>query len=360
MPADSQRTADLLAAFTPNLPGRVWIKNSGLVYVHVNDRLTRDFGIPREKWIGSTDEVLFPELARAYQRNDRAALNGGQPLQTTDLVMRNGRTEFAFVLRFPLEIEAERHLGALAIDLTSEISGLVELHRVQEQRFRNERLRALGELASGLAHDLNNTLNVATLRLGALRMKAAADLLNDIDAVRRSIGTAVERVRDVQNFARAGSEQEFRSIDLPVLVREAIEMVDLVLKAPTVFGGRITIDTDFPPSLPMVSGLTHELKHVFANLLLNARDAMSEGGAITLTARVDEAVELVISDQGPGIPPETLDKIFDPFFTTKPNGSGLGLSMARDVMRRIGGEITAHNRSGGGAEFILRFPIWKP
>jgi signal transduction histidine kinase len=280
---DQEQIGGLLAALTQSLPARIWIKNSELAYVHVNARLADDFGIPREKWIGATDETLFPQLARASRRNDLAALSSGRPLQTTDLVVRDGRTEYAFVLRFPLEIEAQRYLGALAIDLTNEISGLVELHRVQEQRFNTERLRALGEQATGLAHDLNNSLNVVSLRLDVVRARADAGMLGEIDAVRRSIGAAVARVKEVQNFARAGRNDQLRPIDLCLLVRDAIELVDLVLRAPTVLGGRITIDCDFPESLPMISGLANELKHVFANLLLNARDAMPEGGTIKLT-----------------------------------------------------------------------------
>jgi signal transduction histidine kinase len=85
---------------------------------------------------------------------------------------------------------------------------------------------------------------------------------------------------------------------------------------------------------------------------------MREGGTITLMAKACKTVDASISDKGPRIPPDALDNIFTPFFTTKPTGSGLGLSMAKDVMRRIGGDISARNRAkGGGAEFVLRFPI---
>jgi two-component system NtrC family sensor kinase len=131
-----------------------------------------------------------------------------------------------------------------------------------------------------------------------------------------------------------------------------------VMKSPTVLGGRVQIECALPESLPMVSGLSTELKHVIAKLLLNARDAMEEGGTISITADVaDSDVNVTIADTGPGIAPENLAKIFNPFFTTKPTGSGLGLSMAKDVMTRIGGDITAHNRAEGGAEFVLRFTI---
>ncbi len=156
MPSESAQIDDLITGILPSIPARISVKNAAGAYLYVNQRLIDDFGRARERWIGSTDEQLFPDLARAYRRNDLAVMSTGQPLQTTDLVVRRGVQEFAFVLRFPLEITDRRHVGALAIDLTTEVSGLIELRRVQDQRYHVERLRALGELASGLAHDLSN------------------------------------------------------------------------------------------------------------------------------------------------------------------------------------------------------------
>jgi len=356
MPIESVQLRDLIARFTPSIPARLWIKDSAGAYVYVNQQLVDDFGIAREQWLGSTDEQLFPDLARAYRRNDLSVLSTGQPLQTTDLVVRRGAQEFAFVLRFPLDILDQHHLGAIAIDLTSEVSGLIELQRVQDQRYQSERLRALGELASGLAHDLSNSLNAAMLRLDAVRHKADPALHADIDAVIRSITAAAERVRSVHDFVRAGREHHLGPIDLGALVRQAIEMVEVVMKPPTLFGGRIGIECTLPDALPPVSAVATELQHVIANLLLNARDAMPEGGRVTISAKVADGVELSVADEGAGIAEENLDRIFSPFFTTKPTGSGLGLSMAKDVMTRIGGEISAQNRPQGGAEFTLRFP----
>jgi signal transduction histidine kinase len=356
MPSESAQIDDLISRFAPSIPARIWVKDGAGAYVYVNQRLVDDFGLAREQWIGSTDEQLFPELARAYRRNDLAVMSTGQPLQTTDLVARRGVQEFAFVLRFPLDIADARHVGALAIDLTTEVSGLIELQRVQDHRYQAERLRALGELASGLAHDLSNSLNAAMLRLDAVRQKVDPNLHPDVDAVIRSLTTAAERVKGVRNFVRAGRDDQSSTIDLAALVKQAIEMVEVVMKPPTLFGGRIRIECALPDSLPPVSAVATELQHVIANLLLNARDAMPEGGTVTVAAKVVDHVELSVADEGAGISEVNLDRIFSPFFTTKATGSGLGLSMAKDVMTRIGGEISARNRPQGGAEFTLSFP----
>jgi len=97
---------------------------------------------------------------------------------------------------------------------------------------------------------------------------------------------------------------------------------------------------------------------VIANLLINGREAMPDGGNLVIEAqKTPSNVEVIVADEGTGIAEEVLEKIFDPFFTTKEMGTGLGLSMARDVMTRIGGEIRAANRTPRGAEFILNFPL---
>jgi len=112
------------------------------------------------------------------------------------------------------------------------------------------------------------------------------------------------------------------------------------------------------PELPAVQGDEVELRHVFMNLLLNARDAMPQGGEIQIEGGLEgERVKITIADEGRGIPQESLERVFDPFFTTKgAHGTGLGLSMAHSVMSRLGGEIRAGNRPQGGAVFILTFP----
>src|SRR5439155_21164274 len=123
-------------------------------------------------------------------------------------------------------------------------------------------------------------------------------------------------------------------------------------------GAPIRIQTALP-ELPRVPGIVSDLRHVIVNLLLNARDAMPRGGTIRMTAEHQgKRVVLKVLDEGSGIPGDDLTKIFDPFFTTKgKHGTGLGLSMARGVLARLGGDITAENRSEGGACFTLSFPI---
>src|SRR5262249_21111188 len=159
------------------------------------------------------------------------------------LVERRGATEFEFVLRFPIDIEGVRHVGAIATNLTEEVSALIELRNLHEKLFRNERLRAVGEMTSGLAHDVNNSLNAMALRLQTIRALATPDLGPHLDALERSVGTAVGRVKTVQEYVRAGREEQLQPVDLIEILREAIEMIDFVVqKSPTIFGGRVRIE----------------------------------------------------------------------------------------------------------------------
>jgi nitrogen fixation/metabolism regulation signal transduction histidine kinase len=338
-----------------NIPARIWIKDARGRYVFVNSRLCSELGLEREKWIGSSDDELFPEVGHVYWRKDQQVLSGGNPLVSTDQVERG---KSLFVLRFPLAIDGEAHVAAVGVETTQHMSALIGFFHLRDELFRNERLRSIGEMASGLAHDLRNILNAGTLRLNILRSKAGDDLISDVDALTRTVNAAADRVRGIQEFVSERPQENLQSSDLSVLITEAIEMVDfLVEKTPTVNGGTIKIEFEIPALLPKVPVFPNQVKHVFANLLINGREAMPDGGNLSIAAKeTRSSVEVIVADEGVGISGEILEKVFEPFFTTKELGTGLGLSMARDVMTRIGGRIRGENRSPRGAAFILNFP----
>jgi len=350
---DSEQIFSLMMG---NLPARVWIKDADGRYVFVNSRLCSELSIDREKWIGSTDEELFPNIGHIYWRKDLQVLSTRTPLISTDQV-ELGKS--IFVLRFPLDIDKQIHVASVGIDTTEHISALIGFFHLRDELFRSERLRSIGEMASGLAHDLKNILHAGTLRLKILRSKAGEHLLKDVDALAKSINAAADRVRGLQEFVNARPQESLVPADLSILIKEAVELVDfLILKTPTINGGTINLKRKLPPSLPKIPVYPNQLKHVIANLLINGREAMPDGGELVIEAqKTPSKVEVIVADEGTGIPEDVLDKLFEPFFTTKEMGTGLGLSMARDVMTRIGGEIRAANRSPRGAEFILNFPL---
>jgi C4-dicarboxylate-specific signal transduction histidine kinase len=339
-----------------NIPARIWIKDTGGRYVFVNSRLCAELGIEPEKWIGARDEELFPNVGHVYWRKDLQVLSGGAPLVSTDQVERG---KSLFVVRFPLAIDGKDHVAALGVETTEQMSALIGFFHLRDELFRNERLRAIGEMASGLAHDLRNILNAGALRLNILRGKAGDDLIHDVDALARSVNAAAERVRGLQEFVNQRPQENLEAADLSILIGEAIEMVDyLIEKTPTIKGGTVKLERKFPAWLPKVWAFPNQVKHVLANLLINGREAMPDGGNLLIEAKpIAARVEVAVTDQGTGIPADVLPRMFDPFFTTKDLGTGLGLSMARDVMTRLDGEIRAENRSPQGASIILNFPI---
>jgi len=339
-----------------NIPARIWIKDARGRYVFVNSRLSSELGIESEKWIGRGDEELFPGVGHVYWRQDLQVLSGGEPLISTDQVERG---KSLFVVRFPLHINGQAHVAAVGVETTQQMSALIRLFHLRDELFRNERLRSIGEMASGLAHDLRNILNAGTLRLNILRSRAGSEFAKDVDALARIVNAAAERVRGLQEFVNERPQEVLELADLPVLIDEAVEMVDfLVQSTPTIKGGRIKIEREIAPSLPKVWAFPNQVKHVFANLLINGREAMPDGGNLSIEARLNAAtVEVTVADEGTGIAEDVLQKMFDPFFTTKALGTGLGLSMARDVMARLRGKIRAENRARQGAAIILNFPI---
>jgi signal transduction histidine kinase len=353
MPNDPEHFFSLVMA---NIPARIWIKDARGRYVFVNSRLGSELGIESEKWIGRTDEELFPGIGHVYWRKDLQVLSGSEPLISTDQVERG---KSLFVVRFPLEINGEPHVAAVGVETTQQMTALVRLFHLRDELFQNERLRSIGEMASGLAHDLRNILNAGALRLNILRSKAGSDFAKDVDALARIVSAAAERVRGLQEFVNERPQEVLELADLSTLIDEAVEMVDfLVQRTPTARGGAVKIEREIAPSLPKVWTFPNQVKHVFANLLINAREAMPDGGVLSIGARLYAAtVEVTVADEGIGIAENVLQKMFEPFFTTKDLGTGLGLSMARDVMTRLRGKIRAENRSPQGAAIILNFPI---
>jgi signal transduction histidine kinase/CheY-like chemotaxis protein len=259
-----------------------------------------------------------------------------------------------------------RKCAALAKQLEAHVAqSAVRERELAEARGKlddNARMRALGELASGMAHDLNNTLGALSLRIELLANdpNSPAAQGDNIEAIRRICTDAAERVRRLQDFARR-RDRPLVPIDPAEVVRDAVDLARSELDRAAQLQGRLFDITARLPALPAVRGDVNDLVHVFINLFLNARDAMPDGGKIEVSALVDaNRVRFYVSDQGTGIPEEDLRRIFDPFFTTKGDrGTGLGLSIAAAVMARHGGSISAHNRPRGGATFELDLPIAK-
>ncbi|HEU5321737.1 MAG TPA: GAF domain-containing protein, partial [Methylomirabilota bacterium] len=233
-----------------------------------------------------------------------------------------------------------------------------ELAAAQDQLVRTEKLRALGEMASGVAHDFNNLL-ASVLGRAQLLLKRVRDpkLRQWLEVIERSALDGAQTVRRLQEFTRIRRDQPLVPLDLSQIVRDALEITHSRWEEPRSRGVTIEIRTALG-EVPPVLGDAAELREAMTNLILNAIDAMPEGGTLTLTTQaVEDRVELTVADTGLGMPPAVRERIFDPFFTTKgPHGTGLGLSMTYGIVSRHGAAIAVDTEEGRGSTFRLTFP----
>ncbi len=222
----------------------------------------------------------------------------------------------------------------------------------------SSRLAAVGELASGVAHEINNPL---TAVIGFSELLMSRDVPPEIKQDLRIINENAQRVaRIVKNlltFARQ-SKPGREYVDINSLVTQVLE-----LRAYQMQNNNIEVSTQLAPELPRTMADPGQLQQVFLNIVINAEQAMRETQnkrrLLVKTERVGNFIRVSFKDTGPGIPPENLDKIFDPFFTTKEvgEGTGLGLSISYGVIKEHGGRIYAKSKPGQGATFVVELPI---
>jgi CheY-like chemotaxis protein len=230
----------------------------------------------------------------------------------------------------------------------------------QQRIIQNERLRALGEMAGGVAHDFNNVLAVVLGRAQLLQRQVAPDLRRQLAIIEQVAQDGAQTVRRIQEFARMRRTRPWQHVDVTEIVREVVEATrprwtDQAQARGVAYAMRLNL-TPVPP----VTGDPAELRESFMNLLFNALDAMPQGGALTFSTAVDrDRVVCVVEDTGAGMSEEVRRRCFEPFFTTKAEqgGTGLGLSIAYGIVTRHGGEIDVWSRPGEGSRFTVRLPV---
>jgi signal transduction histidine kinase len=228
---------------------------------------------------------------------------------------------------------------------------LLRLQETQEALVRREKLAVLGQLASGVGHELRNPLGVmsnAVYYLDAVQQDAPDDVRKYLGMLREQISLSAKIINDLLDFSRITPAER-----LPIPLEHIAETQLRRLSPPE----RITVIRDFPPTLPLVHVDPVHAGQVVLNLLTNAVQAMTDGGTLHLRGCVENGrVLLEVSDTGPGVPPEHLDKIFEPLFTTKPTGIGLGLAVSKSLAQANGGDLSCANRPGRGATFAFAMP----
>ncbi|MGH8003265.1 MAG: sensor histidine kinase [Limisphaerales bacterium] len=232
----------------------------------------------------------------------------------------------------------------------------LQLRDTQNQLIRLEKLAALGELSATIAHEVNNPLGIIKNYLALISQQLTSEDPNYpfYQVIKEEVDRIAKIVRQLLDFYRPKAE-EIARVDLSQILEETVVLLEKQL-----LSSNIEVIKNLPRSLPPIEASPAQLKQVFLNLLMNAREVMPHGGKLEVTTRSENGyVEAEVADNGDGIAPENLEKIFEPFFTTKreKGGTGLGLSVCLGIVSKSGGVIRAQNRKPKGAAFIVRLPV---
>jgi C4-dicarboxylate-specific signal transduction histidine kinase len=237
-----------------------------------------------------------------------------------------------------------------------------ELRDKQEQLVQAGKLATLGELTTGVAHELNNPLNNIGLYVGNVidRIRLGEDdaepLVADLEKAMEQVRKATEIISHLRTFGRA-ARVSIEQVDVDDVIERSLLLVHEQLRL-----RGIEVELELCPDELLVVANPIQLEQVFINLLTNARDALIDAKRKTIriaSSRDEERIRIAFSDTGPGIPAELQQRIFDPFFTTKEvgTGTGLGLSITYSILKEYGGDISVESRPGKGATFMVELPF---
>jgi signal transduction histidine kinase len=238
-------------------------------------------------------------------------------------------------------------------------SSLSDLHEAKVHLERTARLSAAGEVAAGVAHQINNPLTAVIAQTHLLQRKLDADHpgYKSVVAIQNATMRAANVVQRLLNLSRSQAYR-MHPVDINLSLRSSIDLV-VAQSEP----GSVRFVRELAEDLPPIQASQQHLEDAWINLLINARDAVSEGeedGVITVSSKLlpeNDLIEIRIQDNGAGISDENLERLFNPFFTTKTHGTGLGLSICHEIITRHGGTIEAESVEGEGTAFVITLPI---
>lgn len=336
--------------------------SDGLAVVDLDDRvvrwnagLERMYGVPRAAAIGRRlDELFDPVFVDRLRSVRREHPESQADVYRAPLLSRHAapRRLLVHAELAPLLTTDGETGGTMLI-----VVDITERAQLEEQVQLSEKFASIGQLAAGVAHEVKTPLTgissfTQTLLSGADPDDPKTRMLEKIE---RQTFRAAKIVNGLLHLARPGRSESAGPVPINTVINDVIGLLEHQLES-----GNVKVRRELADPSPVILGIEFKLQQVFLNLCLNARDAMSNGGWLTVSTRVaggDAVIE--VADTGAGIAPEHLSRIYDPFYTTKPSGqgTGLGLSITYGVVREHEGTIECDSQPGQGTRFTLSFPL---
>jgi len=345
------------------IPLAICYKDTDHRYIRVNDAACGNMGLTREQIEGRTTGELFPASAEVLCREDqevmatvRAKLGILQRLRMAGGDLRQFRANKVPVIDAQGEVSG---LIAIMEDITEQQRIEASQRSLEEQLQQSQKMQSLGQLAGGIAHDMNNVLAAILGLASAHRLDGPENSSTEqaFETISKAAARGGKMVKRLLSFARQ-IPAEVRALDLNAMIREEVELLERTLLS------HIGLEMDLEPDLRPIRGDASNLSNALLNLCVNAGDAMPENGTLSLRTRnlADGWVEVQVEDTGSGMTDAVLAKALDPFFTTKPQGkgTGLGLSMVYGAVQAHGGRLDIQSRPGVGTRVSLRFPAGQP
>jgi PAS domain S-box-containing protein len=265
---------------------------------------------------------------------------------------RDGSTVHAIISASPMRVANDRVIGALLI-----VRDVTDVTNLQHRVADTERHLAIGQMASGLAHDFNNVLNTITQATALLELspdQTPEERRRYLVMIDRAARTGAEIIKRVREYVRGGSGMP-AAVDVSRIMREAVDLAEPMWRT----GRNIVVEQRYETSSPVWANPA-DLRRVFANLIINAIQAMPGGGKLVVETEEHEGkIFARVRDTGNGIPVDVQKKIFLPYFTTKPTGTGLGLSTAQKILLAQGGNLSFTSDPGIGTVFTAEIPTMK-
>ncbi|HVP76903.1 MAG TPA: GAF domain-containing protein [Thermodesulfobacteriota bacterium] len=326
-------------------------------------------------WVAKTGELVYaPDISK-----DSRYIAADPSIKSEAVFPLKGRDQLFGVLNiesnelYGFDEEDLKTLSSFASQMSISIENaqlfsdlkqtLQELRQAQDQVVQAEKLRAMGELASGVAHDFNNVLAVVLgntqLLLHQLDRLDPEGIRQGLKVIERSSKDGAETIRRIQEFTGVRRDREFISLSLNNIVTEVVNITQPRWRDQTQKKGiQIELTTQMG-EIPLIMGNPSEIREVLTNIIFNAVDALVDGGELTITTQpqAEGWVEIRVADTGIGMTEEVKRRVFDPFFTTKGvTNSGLGMSVSYGIIKRHGGEILIESEPQKGTTFIVHLP----